>query len=289
VSPSATGIELIVGPTLGRDDPAKRLVVVLICYFDDSYESEAPFMSIGGWIAAYPDWIVFERQVKPIFDRNKVSVLEGKKLHNTRGDFKDWKVRKKEKFVGQLIDALKPAAMFGLYFAVQTDNYAKAKLADGLNQNESAFGYAFRIALDHIFCAAVVQRAFSKKGWRTQIVLEQGNKNNADAQRIYNQLLFIAPYGHLLGGFSEAPKDSSRALQMADLLAFYSRRYTVACARAGRYLPHPPVFKPITTSGIPLSSMVVTGFHAGHPKDLISDAGFRRASSGDDFTEDFLK
>lgn len=267
-----SGIELAVGPVLGRDDPSRRLIV-LICYLDDSYDAGFPVKSIGGYIGAYPDWIHFEQKAEPIFKKFGVNVLEGKKINATRGDFKNWKIKKKEDFVDRLQTVLRPAALYGIFYAIRTDEYDKAKADHKKNLNESAFGYAFRIVMDSIFRAAIVRKAHEKKGWRTQIILEQGNANNADAQRIYNQQLVHSQYGHLLGGFSEAPKDSSRALQMADLLAFYARRYSVECAKAGKFLPHPLIGRKVFNSGIPIQNLMVTGFH-GPDYDLSTGLGF---------------
>jgi hypothetical protein len=282
-----TGIELAVGPTIGRDDPNRRLTAVLTCYLDDSGTGEEPFVTIAGYIGPYALWNAFERVADPILKNSNVDVVHGKKLHSTKGCFKGWKIRKKEKFVGALQEKLKDAALFGVTFSIQKDNYERAKVVHGKNKNESAFGYGFRIVMDTLLRSKEVRQAFFKKGWRTNIVVEQGNKNNADAQRIYNQQLLHAKYGKLLGGFSEAPKDSTISLQMADLLAFYSRRHVELCEAKGKFVRESNMFSLITGAGIPIANSVASDFHPPEANEAIVELeSFVRSMTGKDFPRD---
>jgi Protein of unknown function (DUF3800) len=284
-----TGIEYAVGPTIGIDDPAKRLVLVLTCYLDDSGTADEPFVTIAGYLGPYALWTSFERAAKLVLDHCDVDVVSGKQLHRTKGDFKGWKIRKKEKFVTALQRHLKDAAVFGMTFSIEKEPYARAKIVHGKNKNESAYGYAFRIVMDTIFRSKFVREAFAQKGWRTNIVIEQGNKNNADANRIYNHQLIHAPYGKLLGGFTEAPKDSTISLQMADLLAYYSRRHVELCERKDKFVAEDGVFSIITGAGIPIANSVANDFHPPEANEAIIELeSFVRSMEGRDFPRDRL-
>src|SRR5262249_16726687 len=122
----STGIELIIGPTLGQDDPETRLVMP-ICYLDDSgTHDESPIVTLGGYVGPYPNWLNFERRGAPI-KGSEVPVIEGKKLHRSKGCFAGWKVRRKHDFIRAFQPPLADAAYFGITFSVHKKNYLAAK------------------------------------------------------------------------------------------------------------------------------------------------------------------
>jgi Protein of unknown function (DUF3800) len=276
-----TGIELIIGPTIGQDDPAKRLVMV-VCYLDDSgTHDESPIVTLAGYVGPYPHWINFERVAKPL-KGDDVPVIEGKKLHRSKGCFAGWKVRRKHDFIRAFQAPLGDTAYFGITFSVHKKNYLAAKEDHNKNRNESAFGYCFRMVLDQVLRAAVIREALRKRpDWRLSIVLERGNPNNGDALRIFNQHLFHEQVGKILGTFSTAAKDSTISLQMADVLAYYSRRYVESCERLQRYAALPDMMKILVEGRVPIANEVATAFSptkAGLP--LTKDAGFLKERSG---------
>jgi hypothetical protein len=54
--------------------------------------------------------------------------------------------------------------------------------------------------------------------------MEAGNKNNNEANDVFNDIRNKFRLQEVLRSLSFVSKESSRAIQMADLLAFYSRR-----------------------------------------------------------------
>jgi hypothetical protein len=265
-----------------------RIVVVFVCYLDDSGTTpDTPIIMIGGYVAPYLKWTQCEHAARLILKRQAVKVVSGKDLENGRKDFRGWRVSRKIKFVRALQSKLKPAALSGYAYGVDKERYANAKKRDRLNHQESAFGFSFRILVDQMLRDARIRHGFEKHGWKVSIVIEEGNKNNQDARRIYNQLRLRSDIGHMLCGFGTAAKDSTVSLQMADLLAFSTRRYAVACASAGKFLRKPPLLNEICSSGIGLANCIATGFEGGTmSRPNSSAAGFLRATSGDDFSDD---
>jgi hypothetical protein len=232
----------------------------VICYLDDSgSHDDSPIITLAGYVGPYPNWIAFEQRAKPL--KGAVDVIEGKKLHRSKGCFAGWRVRQKHDFIRQFQAPLGDAAYFGLTFSVHKKNYLAAKRQHKKNLNESAFGYCFRMILDQILRAAVIREALQQNpDWRLSIVLERGNKNNEDALRIFNQHLFHHEVGKILGSFSTAAKDSTISLQMADVLAYYSRRYVEACERVQRYAALPDMMKILTQGPVTIANEVATGF-----------------------------
>jgi hypothetical protein len=72
--------------------------------------------------------------------------------------------------------------------------------------------------------------------------VEAGNDNDEDVKRTFNNIR--AKYGleRKLNSIAFQPKNSSRALQLADFFAFYSRRHVEETERSGGAIPEENVF-----------------------------------------------
>lgn len=120
-----------------------------------------------------------------------------------------------------------------------------------------------------------------KNGHKLSFVIEQGNKNNNDARLVYNELYLSHPSGLAFGGLSFADKDSTISLQMADLLAFYIRRYGNFVEKERRYVPRPDMVNILMRAGIRVTGLVGTEFGPAPPGSsevTLAAAPFRRAS-----------
>lgn len=247
MSPDPEGLELIVGPTIGQDDPNERFVAVLICYLDDSgTDKAAPVLTMAGYVGTYTGWALFEQDARKTFDNFGVKVLHGKKFNDTKDDFEKWPRRKKETFAAHLYWDLRKVAEFGVSASMKKTAFAKAK-SIGEHPNESPYGYCFRQILDQIMFSAVMKIA-ATRGGTISFVVEAGNKNNYDVLRIFNEQKWSPRHlgvDRVMKSVSFADKTSSIALQMADFLAFHARRYVMQCEKARDYLPTSDLLKVI--------------------------------------------
>jgi hypothetical protein len=272
-----TGIELIVGPTIGQDDPEKRLVVVLTCYLDDAgTDPQSPLVVLAGYVGPYQNWVLFEGMARPVLEAEGVSFVHGKELYQTKSPFAGWRMARKHAFVAALQDKLQRAAFFGINFAIMKGPFEDAKERGG----ESAFGLCFRATFDAILRARRVTDAI-KSGQKISFVIEQGNKNNNDVLRIYNEMVFKHEYGSAFGGLSFAKKNSTISLQMADLLAYYMKRYANACIKARTYIPEPDMVKILFRGKIPITGIVGKKFETVRrgTKLFETDTAFRYAEN----------
>jgi hypothetical protein len=64
------------------------------------------------------------------------------------------------------------------------------------------------------------------------LILERGHDNNAEAEQEFYAVRKLHKIEHLLHSIRFVPKESCRAIQLADLLAFYSRRDGIAMYNA---------------------------------------------------------
>jgi hypothetical protein len=236
---------------------------------------------VAGYVGLYQNWVMFENAARPILAAEKVPVLHGKELYQTKPPFAGWSMKRKHDFVLKLQEKLATAALFGIVHAVRKENYVAKKASDKkFGTNESAFGACFRMVAETIIKAGPVAAAI-RSGRKLSFVVEQGNKNNNDALRVYNEI--NRSLGFSLGGISFAPKNSTVSLQTADLLAYYLRRYANACDRAGEYVQEPDMIKILKRGKVPVTGIVAIDFERSKPgqRSSLSDAGFRRASRRD--------
>src|SRR5215212_6491089 len=97
-----------------------------------------------------------------------------------------------------------------------------------------------RVASPHAFCFnLIVDWALHdiRVGWVANtegvaFVLESGHENNPDAEWTFDEVRRIHSLENVLHSISFVGKDACRAIQIADLFAFYSRRHGVAVERA---------------------------------------------------------
>src|SRR5258708_38205315 len=85
-----------------------------------------------------------------IFNAYGVDYLHGVEFHHRKAPFNMWSPIKQRTFVIELFDIVRRTVEFGVSFSVRKDAYLHAKTTHARNRNESAYGYAFRGALDHI-------------------------------------------------------------------------------------------------------------------------------------------
>jgi Protein of unknown function (DUF3800) len=213
---------------------------VLVCYLDDSgTDDAAPILTMAGYVGTFSRWTAFEHNAKKIFTEFGVRELHGKEFNDTKADFAKWSRRKKQTFVARLYFELRKAARFGVTASIAKSAHAKAKSV-GEDARQSAYGYCFGQILDQIMWSAVMKTAVARLGATLSIVVEAGNKNDADVLRIFNETRWIPHHVgvfRVLQSVTFVDKGSSIALQMADFLAFHARRYAAQCEKAREYLP----------------------------------------------------
>jgi len=124
---------------------------LLVCNLDESgTNKQSPIVTIGGYIAIASAWSGFEVTARSIFNAYGVSYLHGVEFQNRKPPFNTWSPIKQRTFVIELFDVVRRTVEFGVTFSVRKDAYLQAKQVHGRNRNESAYGFAFRGALEHM-------------------------------------------------------------------------------------------------------------------------------------------
>ena len=245
---------------------------MLICYLDDSgKDPQSHVTTLAGFVARASDWQAFEHEVEPIFERRGVSHLHAKELEDTDGEFKGWSVLKKQAFVAEFCQVLSRYSMLGVSMSCVKSTYdARAKQSTRKRTNR-----AYTFCFDAIVDWMLRDRRTGRAAWNDGLafVLEAGHENNPEVEQSFQAIRKMHKLEEVLRSLSFVPKNNCRAIQAADLFAFYSRRDSAIFERAARDRKDPPemetMLKIIVEKG-EFRGFVASDFDAGVPLDLPS-------------------
>jgi len=200
---------------------------VLVCYLDDSgKDPQCSITTLAGYIARDTAWEAFETDVDRWFAEYDINVLHARDLHASDGEFSDkekWTVLRKQAFVSRICQARTPHLMMGLTMSVLKGQYKDRAKERGRRRTVTPYSFCFNVLNDWIFRDIQIANVAHTEG--VAYIIEAGHENNAEVEgeffAIKEQHPDIAP---LMRSISFVSKDDCRAIQLADLLAFYSRR-----------------------------------------------------------------
>ena len=207
---------------------------MFVCYLDDSgKDPQNPGTTLAGYVARDTEWHLFEESVEPVFKEFGVGALHAIDLHNTKGDFKGWSRVKKQEFVSRVCETMIPHIPLGLSVSVLKINYQvrrEESHAKGV-EKISPYNYCFRVLWDRLLsdrnswvsdAISQVRTAIRAEG--VSFILERGHENNAEVRHSFQEVRQRHKLEGVLGSVSFHAKQDSRAIQLADLFSYYSRR-----------------------------------------------------------------
>jgi hypothetical protein len=245
---------------------AGRWVVVLVCYLDDSgKDPQNPISTIAGFVARSDEWKAFEEKVEPVFGAYCVKILHTMDLYHTAGEFDGWRRVKKQTFVSEICQAMSPHVPMGMSMSAQKVAYKGRAEESNRKRTSTPYSFCFQVILDWILRDVRVGRLANTEG--VAFILEAGHENNGDAERDFYALRKQHKLEALLPSISFVGKEQCRAIQAADMLAFYSRRHGVALEKATiedrRNISSPMM--DIINHHVPVRAFVATDFGPDAP------------------------
>lgn len=228
---------------------------------------DCPVVTMAGYVGFTPQWLIFEEAAKSIYDNYGIEVFHAKEFHSTKYQFDGWRRIKKQTYAKEIYDAARDARALdlGISFSVRKSAYKQKKLETKLNANVSDYGFCFTGILNHLLNDAVFKEILGRNGVDITFIVEAGNDNDEDVKRIFNNIRSKYGLERKLNSIAFQPKDSSRALQLADFFAFYSRRHAEATERSGGEIPEENYFLQQMLDHIYTIGEVATDFHAKAP------------------------
>jgi hypothetical protein len=246
-----------------------RWVVVLVCYLDESgTDPQNPVITVGGYCGTEEQWGAFEAAVEPVFGKYGVAILHARDLHASDGEFAGWSRLRKEAFVAELCRTLSKSIPLGMSMSAAKDQYAAYARKQGNRRTVTPYTFCANVILDWVMTDIHVGRIANVDG--VAFVLEDGF-HSSEAEWNFREVICQHDLAETVRAVCFVGKASCRAIQMADLFAFYSRRHAVEMEAA-----HPDVraeiqFAPgpmlnIITESVPHRSFVATGFEPKAPE-----------------------
>lgn len=212
---------------LPRSVLAGRIVALLTCYLDDSgTHPDSPLVTLAGYVMADVEWEKFEVEVEPFFKKRGVKILRGFDIQQNEGCFADkdvWKVLNKQAFIGEVGRTLKPHGPVGLSISVTRAAYEE-RAAGREVPPAPPYAWAFDVIANWILSSPQVGKRARDEG--VSFVVERGSSDNAALKNGHDYIVanFAEELGNTMRGLSFVPKEHSRAIQMADLIAYYANR-----------------------------------------------------------------
>jgi Protein of unknown function (DUF3800) len=237
-------------------------VVVLVCYLDDSgKDPQNRIITVAGYVATDEQWKAFEIEVESWFSEFGVNISHAKDLHHTDGEFAGWTVLRKQAFVARLCQAMSRHLQLGVSMSAVKSTYdARAEESDR-KRTVRPYTFCFNVIVDWLLRDIRVGRAANTEG--VAFILECGHENNPEAEQTFCEIRKLHGLENVLRSISFVPKDYCRAIQMADLIAFYSRRHGQALERApvNELSDVPPgTMMNLLGGSVPLRTFVATDF-----------------------------
>lgn len=225
---------IVRGASGARGSAAERPVFVFQVYLDDSATSDLPIVSLGGFLSTLGEWEALEPKLDEVLNRYSVPVFHAKQFNDTKPPFKDWSLIKKKSFANELFSVTRGHTL-GVSFTVERKDFLRAR-----NLDPKSFG---RMSPITTCFSAIVTKLVTDPNMMGRIkkhgiafLTESGNKNNKGIDEFFHRMSRHQTFEGSLRSISFVAKDSCRAIQIADFLAFYARRHTHKHNRTGRML-----------------------------------------------------
>ena len=119
--------------------------------------------------------------------------------------------------------------MLGVTMSAVKITYDERAKQSKRKKTNRPYTFCFNVILDWLLRDIRTGRSVSDG---LAFILEAGHENNPEAEQNFHAVRKLHKLEETLRSISFVPKDNCRAVQMADLFAFYSRRDSARCEKA---------------------------------------------------------
>jgi hypothetical protein len=208
-----------------------EIIMVLVCYLDDSgKDPQNRITNLGGYIARAEAWAAFETEVERWFDEFGVKCLHAKELHDTDGEFNGWGVLRKQAFVARIYQVMSRHVLLGVAAAAVKDSYKRRARESERKRTITPYTFCFNLIVEWILTGVITGREAHAHG--VELKLESGHENNGEVKEYFYDMRKRHKLESVLRSIDFVKKEDCRAIQIADLFSFYSRRYGAALEAA---------------------------------------------------------
>jgi hypothetical protein len=165
-------------------------VVILTVYIDESgTHSGAPLMVLAGCVGTLGKWAIFDRKWAQLLRRNSLTYHHTKELMDTIGEYKNWTVRQKQKFITKAGKLGTEHTLCGFTVALKHTDYDEHYVAGHRPKKiplDSKYGVCFRIFLS--FLPMMMKKSLDASDLNITVMMEAGAQGQGDTSRIFNLL-----------------------------------------------------------------------------------------------------
>ena len=255
--------------------------MALTAYIDESgtHGDESPATIMACFIARPEQWASYERQLGHLLSDYGVSVFHAKQFRRSKGEFKHWDNRKKERFNAQFLKLIDDNISCGFCSVLSTKDYEDVYCAGGFPRkarHDTQYGLCFRVCM----WQAILYLREHRDSWPLTVILESGHANAQDAIRVYRdveQRLYPQFLG-MLGKIDFASKEK-RPLAAADSLAYSMFRKVAGSTnhQIQNVVSAGPTDPPYIVSNVPMRVTAITPETLALLRESLNH-GFRRRS-----------
>jgi hypothetical protein len=205
----------------------------------------------------------FGGEVEPIFAERSVSILHAMDLQGTRGAFEEWSVLNKQAFVARIAQVAARHISMGVSMSALKGTYKDHAnyRAESERRTVTPYTFCFQVVCDWLLRDVRIARRVHTEG--IKFYLEEGHENNGQAEVEFHYVRENFKLEKVLHSIEFVGKTHCRAIQLADLIAYYSRRDGIALLKALEAKVEQaidPMIR-ILTEKLVHRGFVATGFH----------------------------
>lgn len=193
---------------------------MFVCYLDDSDAENSAVITLAGYVSQIRIWEQFEEHAAKVYERFGVGILHAKDFEDRKGEFKGWDRDKSKAFLDALLEGALPR-LYAVSYSTHKQLYEQRRKEFRGWESIGAYAASFGFIIGHLTYGPLGD-LIKRQG--LSFVVESGHKNNPGIAQYFHSLKKSRP-ALQLRSFTESGKEQSRAIQLADLFAFYTRRW----------------------------------------------------------------
>jgi hypothetical protein len=191
-------------------------------YFDDSGTHNTPVVTMAGYVSTMGGWKAFERESNKLFKREKIEVFHAKDFFHEAGEFRGWDEPRKMRFATEWFEIAGEHVFDGATISIDKAAYNKVRGQRKATANVAPYTYYLNILIDRLCGDGDTWDLIQKD--QLSLIFEKGNAHDGGLKIEFENIKLRNKLEEHLGSATVAPKQSSRALQLADYPAFFSWR-----------------------------------------------------------------
>jgi hypothetical protein len=201
---------------------------MLSFYLDDAGTGpDSEHLTIAGYVADDQHWNKFEQASNRLFKNEKLKdAFHAKDFFDHDGQFSEWDPLRRVGFSFEWFNIAvehMPSAR-GITMSASHAKYKEVKRQTGLGASVSLYCHCFKSILDYMLQKSALSGSIDKEGM--SIFIESGNKNNTEIHQWFNKWRQNSVVERLFKPLIFLGKTDCRAIQLADYLAFFSKRFS---------------------------------------------------------------